>query len=67
MKRTRETIFYNHPEGVRGARTDLSGAHYFDGEDHDSEARKRRDQQIQRDALNAQMEEKKQKIAMEKA
>ena len=53
MKRTRETIFYAHPEAERGARTDLSGAHYFDGEDHDCEARKRRDQQIQREALNA--------------
>ena len=66
MKRTRETIFYNHPEGVRGARTDLSGAVNFDGEDLDSEARKHRNAKIQRDALFAQMEEKKQKIAMEK-
>ena len=37
MKRTRETINYVHP----GERWDLSGATYFDGEDHDHDNRKK--------------------------
>ena len=65
MKRTRETIFYAHPNAERGARTELSGAHTFDGEDDDAQARKRRDQAACRAALNQQMEEKKQAKAME--
>ena len=37
MKRTREVIFYKHPD----RRDDLSGCTYFDGEDQNEEARKR--------------------------
>ena len=37
MKRTRETIFYSHPE----QRWDLSGCTKFDGEDLGEEERRR--------------------------
>lgn len=61
MKRTRETIFYQHPN----ERPNLSGCTYFDGEDHTEEERKRKQQQQQREWLVQQMEEKKQKQELE--
>lgn len=39
MKRTRETIFYNHPD----QRWNLSGATKFDGEDLGAQARHKED------------------------
>lgn len=39
MKRTRETLFYAHPD----QRWNLSGCTKFDGEDLNEEARKRED------------------------
>ena len=62
MKRTRETINYQHP----GERWNLSGALRFDGEDNDEEARKRHNQQLQREWLLQQQEEKKRAKAMER-
>ena len=47
MKRTRETINYSHP----GERWNISGALRFDGEDIDEEARRRRNQESQKQAL----------------
>ena len=54
MKRTRETINYSHPD----QRWNISGALTFDGEDRDFEARKRHNQQLQKQYLLQQMEEK---------
>ena len=47
MKRTREVINYSHPS----ERWNLSGALRFDGEDNDAEARKRHNQQLQKQYL----------------
>ncbi len=41
MKRTRETIHYQHPS----ERPNISGCTFFDGEDITEEERKRRQQQ----------------------
>ena len=60
MKRTRETINYSHPNDGKMTRHNLSGAIYFDGEDHGAEARKIAQQKQQREWLVQQMEEKKQ-------
>ena len=60
MKRTRETLNYSHPDAVRGARTGLSGAFYFDGEDPGHDERVKNDRAMQKAALEQQMEEKKQ-------
>ena len=57
MKRTRETIFYEHPK----QRWDLSGCTGFDGEDQQEEKRRQANQKIQREWLQQQMEEKKNK------
>lgn len=38
MKRTREAIFYQHPED----RKNISGCTFFDGEDHDEEQRRKK-------------------------
>ena len=54
MKRTRETIFYQHPE----QRWNLSGCTRFDGEDNDEETRKRFYQQQQKEWCNQQVAEK---------
>ena len=62
MKRTRETIFYEHPK----ERWDLSGCTGFDGEDNAEEKRRRANQKTQREWLQQQMEEKKAKQAREK-
>ena len=62
MKRTRETIFYQHPQ----ERWDLSGCNTFDGEDRSEAERRANNQKIQREWLQQQMEEKKQKQAREK-
>ena len=62
MKRTRETIFYEHPK----QRWDLSGCTVFDGEDQQEEKRRQANQKIQREWLQQQMEEKKNKKQMEK-
>ena len=45
-------------------RKDVSGCTTFQGEDHDDHERKKRQQAEQREYLNQQMEEKKQKHAM---
>ena len=55
MKRTRETINYSHPN----ERWNISGALGFDGEDNDEEARRRRNQETQKQWLLTQMEENK--------
>ena len=57
MKRTRETIFYEHPK----QRWDLSGCTGFDGEDQAEQQRKKTNQQIQKEWLKQQMEEKQNK------
>lgn len=44
MKRTRETIFFSHPD----QRWNLSGATTFDGEDLGEEERRRHNQALQR-------------------
>ena len=62
MKRTRETINYNHPE----ERWNISGCMTFDGEDRGEAERKAANAKIQREWLQQQMEEKKQKQAREK-
>ena len=62
MKRTRETINYTHPN----ERWNLSGATYFDGEDHDFEARTKANQALQKEWLIQQMEEKKRHQAVVK-
>ena len=63
MKRTRETIFYEHPN----ERWNISGATKFDGEDLNEEQRRKQNQQIQKQWLLEQMEQKQQKKAEEKA
>ena len=55
MKRTRETINYEHPK----ERWNISGATFFDGEDEAEESRRRHNQQLQKEWLVQQMEEKK--------
>ena len=62
MKRTRETIFYEHPK----ERWDLSGCNTFDGEDRSEAQRKAANAKIQREWLQQQMEEKKARQAREK-
>ena len=62
MKRTRETIFYEHPD----QRKNISGCTFFDGEDQAEEARKRQQQQQQREWLQQQMEEKKNQKELER-
>lgn len=62
MKRTRETIFYQHPS----ERPNISGCTFFDGEDKTEEERKREQQRQQREWLVQQMEEKKQKQELDK-
>ena len=62
MKRTRETIFYEHPK----ERWDLSGCTGFDGEDQAEANRRRNNQKIQKEWLQQQMEEKKQKQERER-
>ena len=57
MKRTRETILYEHPK----QRWDLSGCTGFDGEDQAEQQRKKTNQQIQKEWLKQQMEEKQNK------
>ena len=47
MKRTRETIFYEHPK----QRWDLSGCTGFDGEDQAEQQRKKTNQKIQQQWL----------------
>ena len=55
MKRTRETINYAHPQ----ERWNLSGVNELDGEDRDEEARRRRNQETQKQWLLEQMNENK--------
>ena len=55
MKRTRETINYAHP----AERWNISGVNTLDGEDNDEEARRRRNQETQKQWLLQQMEENK--------
>ena len=62
MKRTRETINYSHP----GERWNISGCLNFDGEDLGEEARKRKNQEIQKQWLKQQMQEKETAKAIEK-
>ena len=62
MKRTRETINYQHP----AERWNISGALGFDGEDNDEAARKRRNQQLQKEWLLEQQAEKKRMQEMER-
>ena len=66
MKRTRETIFYSHPEATRGAREGLSGCHFHDGEDSDFAARNQRDRDNNKAAWAQQIEEKNQKKQIER-
>ena len=47
MKRTRETINYAHP----AERWNISGVNTLDGEDNDEEARRRRNQETQKQWL----------------
>ena len=47
MKRTRETINYAHP----AERWNISGVNNLDGEDNDEEARRRRNQETQKQWL----------------
>ena len=54
MKRTREVIFYEHPE----QRWNLSGCTKFDGEDLPYEERRKQDQANQKAWCMQQMEEK---------
>ena len=54
MKRTRETIFYEHPN----ERWNISGATKFDGEDLNEEQRRRENQAVQKQWWEQQMEEK---------
>lgn len=56
MKRTRETIFYEHPS----ERCNISGATKFDGEDLNEEQRRRQNQAFQKQWWEQQMEEKRQ-------
>jgi hypothetical protein len=62
MKRTREVIFYSHPD----QRWNLSGCTRFDGEDLQEEDRLRHNQQKQRDFLKQQIEEKEHAKALAK-
>ena len=62
MKRTRETINYNHPD----ERWDLSGCLRFDGEDLGEEERRRKNQALQKQWLEQQMQEKQTAKAIEK-
>ena len=55
MKRTRETINYAHPQ----ERWNLSGVNELDGEDRDEEARRRGNQETQKQWLLEQMNENK--------
>ena len=55
MKRTRETINYQHPQ----ERWNISGVLTLDGEDNDEEARRRRNQETQKQWLLEQMNENK--------
>ena len=55
MKRTRETINYSHPS----ERWNVSSLLTFDGEDRDEEARRKHNQQLQKQALLQQMAENK--------
>merc|ERR1719291_367580 len=63
MKRTREVINYTHPD----ERWNLSGCTKFDGEDLSFAERTKEHQRQQKEALMAQMEEKKQRKADEHA
>ena len=56
MKRTRETIFYEHPN----ERWNISVATKFDGEDLNEEQRRRENQALQKQWWEQQMEEKRQ-------
>ena len=55
MKRTRETINYAHP----AERWNLSGVNTLDGEDLGEEARRRKNQEIQKQYLLQQIAENK--------
>ena len=55
MKRTRETINYAHPQ----ERWNLSGVNELDGEDRGEEARRRQNQETQKQWLIEQMNENK--------
>ena len=61
MKRTRETIFYSHPDSKEeGCRKGISGCRFHDGEDNGYGARVAADRKACMAAWNQQMEEKKQ-------
>ena len=62
MKRTRETINYAHPQ----ERWNLSGVNTLDGEDLDEEARRRRNQETQKQWLLEQMNENKRQREMDR-
>lgn len=55
MKRTRETINYQHPS----ERWNISGVNTLDGEDLSEEQRRRKNQEIQKQWLLEQMNENK--------
>ena len=55
MKRTREAIYYSHPD----ERWNLSGCTYFDGEDNQKAQRVAQQNEEQRQALLRQIEDKK--------
>jgi hypothetical protein len=62
MKRTRETIFYQHP----ATRDNISGATFFDGEDMGEEVRRKQMAAQQKQWIQEQIEEKNERKRIEK-
>ena len=62
MKRTRETIYYTHPD----QRWNLSGCTGFDGEDNGKAQRVAQQRAEQKEALERQMEDKRKQKEMER-
>ena len=62
MKRTRETINYQHP----AERWNLSGVNTLDGEDLSEEQRRRQNQETQKQWLLEQMNENKRQKEMDR-
>ncbi|KAM3138235.1 hypothetical protein pb186bvf_009714 [Paramecium bursaria] len=65
MKRTKESFFREHPEWEK--RQGLSGLREFDGEDLQYDARNKYNKDLQKQWIQQQVEEKRQKDAQEKA